>query len=80
MRSGRAPVSSCRITGDADAITLELIRDGDAPGVTRNPDRHDQELRLAFPIMSPVVSRLGLSSAFDAKGWADWRQAETVHE
>ena len=79
----RAGVASCRITADADAITLEYtFRDGASLRVTRNPkiEYTDQELRLAFPIgENPVVVLTRAEqAAFDAKGCGiDWRQAET---
>jgi hypothetical protein len=81
--ASRSGVASCRVTRDADAITLDYsFRDGASLHVTRNPQTEytDQEVRLASPLdESPVdVLMRAERATFDAKGCGiNWRRLET---
>jgi hypothetical protein len=76
-------VAACRVSRDADAITLDYtFRDGGSLRVTRNPriEYSDQEVRFASPPGEGPVAVLTRAeeAAFGAKGCGiDWRQPET---
>ena len=83
LASKTGQASSCRVSGDADAITLEYtFRDGGSLRVVRNSqiESSSQEARLASPLAEgpvEVLTRAEQASFGDKGCGINWRQPET---